>query len=134
MLTLEQAYKALKASEDKAREIGVTVTTAIVDDHGVLIALSKMDGALNISPDFSYAKAHTAQAIGLPSGDLSGYAAEGKPYFSLNTAFGGKYMLIAGGLPVKKDGKVIGAIGVGGSQDPNQDVQCAEAGLKILEG
>lgn len=134
MISLDKAVEALRASEKKAKELGIAVSTAIIDDHGTLIAFSRMDGALNISPRFSYAKAFTSASLGLPSGDVSAYAAEGKPYFSINTAFGGELMVIAGGLPVKKGGKIIGGVGVGGSADVSQDVECAKAAVAVLEG
>lgn len=133
MISLEKAKQALAASEMKAKELGVTVSTAIVDDYGVLIAFSRMDGALHISPRFSQAKAFTSAALVMPSGDVAAYAAEGKPYFSVNTSFEGALMVIAGGLPVKQDGKVVGAVGVGGSMDVSQDVACAQVAVNTLE-
>lgn len=133
MITLDKAKKALEASEKKARELGITVSTAIVDDYGVLIAFSKMDGALHISPKFSKAKARTSAAFGLPSGNIASYAGEGKPYFGINTAFGGKLMIMEGGIPVKINGKVVGAVGVGGSTDVSQDTLCAQEAAKIIE-
>jgi uncharacterized protein GlcG (DUF336 family) len=134
LITLDKAKQALAASEAKARELGITVSTAIVDEHGVLLAFSRMDGALNISPRFSQAKAHTSAALGLPSGDVAGYVGEGKPYQGANTFFAGEWMVIAGGLPVKENGQVAGAVGVGGSMDVNEDVQCAQEAVKVLEG
>jgi uncharacterized protein GlcG (DUF336 family) len=42
-------------------------------------------------------------------------------------------MVFAGGIPLKRDGKVVGAIGVsGGSGDQDQTV--AEAGSAAFEG
>ena len=109
------------------------VTTAIVDDHGSLIALSKMDGALHISPRFASTKAFTSANLGAPTEGLAGYEVEGKPYFGLNTLFGGELTAIAGGVPIQMHGKVVGAIGVGGSMDVNQDAQCARAGAEVFK-
>lgn len=133
MITLDKAVAALKISEDKAKELGVTVTTTIVDDYGILIASHRMDGALHISPKFSLHKALTSAGLGLPSADVANYACEGKPYYGINVAFGGEFMIIAGGVPVKQDGKVVGAVGVGGSLDVKQDEECAKAAAAFLE-
>ncbi|KKR88086.1 MAG: hypothetical protein UU34_C0001G0083 [Candidatus Curtissbacteria bacterium GW2011_GWA1_41_11] len=132
MISLDSAQKAIEKAVTKAQDLGITVTVTVVDDHGTLIAASKMDGALNISPKYSYAKAFTSANLGLPTADIAGYAIEGKPYFGTTSAFGGELMVIAGGLPVKKGGKVIGAVGVGGSADVNQDVECAKAAAEVL--
>lgn len=132
-ITLDKAVEALRASEAKAKELGITVSTAIVDDYGVLIAFSRMDGALNISPRFSQAKAHTSAALGLPSGDVAGYVGDNKPYQGANTFFTHEWMVIAGGLPVKLNGQVVGAVGVGGSMDVNQDNECAKEAVRVLE-
>lgn len=133
MITAEKAKQAIEASEAKARELGITVSTAIVDDYGFLLAFSRMDGALHISPRFSQAKAQTSAALGLPSGDVAAYVNEGKPYQGANTFFAGEWMVIAGGLPVKMNQKVVGAVGVGGSMDVNEDTLCAQEAVKVLE-
>lgn len=133
MVTLEKAKKALEAAEKKATELKVSVSTTVVDDHGIQIAASKMEGAFYISPRFSFEKAFTAANLMMSTGDLLAFAADNKPYFGVNTLFGGQLTAIAGGIPVKKDGKVIGAVGVGGSADTSQDVECAKAAVRVLE-
>ena len=133
MLNLNKAKKALEASEEKARQLNIAVTTVIVDSHGSIIAVSRMDGAIPISPRFAYAKAFTSASIGVPSEGLADYAKEGKPYFGINTLFGGELTAIAGGFPVKSGGKLAGGVGVGGSTDVSQDAQCAQAAVKVLE-
>ena len=133
MITLKKALEAINASEKKAKELDIAVTTVIVDEHGSLIALSRMDGALHISPRFAATKAFTAANLRLPTGDLGKFTGEEKPYFGLNTLFGGELTPMAGGLPIRKDETVIGAVGVGGSTDVKQDVECAEEAQKVLE-
>lgn len=133
MILLEDALKAIGIAQEKAHELGQTISVAVVDDYGILIAFSKMDGALHVSPKFAFSKANTAASIGLPSGDIAGYSGEGKPYFSITTAFGGEFMVIPGGVPVKQNGQVVGAVGVGGSLDVKQDEECAKAAASSLE-
>ena len=132
-MNLSKAKKALEASEEKARQLNIAVTTVVVDEHGSIVAVSRMDGAIPISPRFAYAKAFTSASIGVPSEGLADYAKEGKPYFGINTLFGGELTAIAGGVPVKSGGKLVGGVGVGGSTDVSQDAQCAQSAAKILE-
>jgi len=133
LITLEKAKKALDASEKKAENLGVKVTTVVTDEHGSIIAASKMDGAFYISPKFAHTKAATSALLMMPSGDLAPYAEPGKPYYGVNTLFGGELTPMAGGLPVKVGGKIVGGVGVGGSADTNQDVECAQEAVKLLE-
>ncbi len=133
MITLAKAKKALEAAEKKARELGVAITTVIVDDHGSMICVSRMDGAIPISPRFAYEKAFTSASLGMPSESLAAYAKEGKPYFGITDILGGELTTIAGGLPVKINGKLVGGVGVGGSYDVKQDAECAQEAVKVLE-
>lgn len=132
MLTLSDARKAVEAAIVKAGELDVTITISVVDEHGAPILTERMDGALNISPEFSTTKAYTSAVLGLSTEDIAQYSGEGKPYYGVTSAFGGKIMVIAGGLPVKKNGKTIGGIGVGGSYDVAHDVECAAAALEVI--
>jgi len=132
MITLSQAKKAIEASELKAKELGIAVSTAVVDEYGVLIAFSRMDNAIKISPRFAYAKAYTSGTIGMPTEAMAPYAQEGKPYHDLNSLFGGELTTMSGGEPIMIDGKLAGAVGAGGSTDVSQDDMCAKAGVAAI--
>ncbi len=132
MISLSQAKKAAAAAQAKAEEYGIAVTTVITDEHGSIILVEKMDGAFQISPQFAHAKAFTSANLGFPTSGLADFAAEKKPYFGINTLFGGELTTISGGIPVMKDDKRIGGIGVGGSMDVSQDEECAKAALAAI--
>lgn len=132
-MDLAKAKKALEASEKKAKELGIAVSTAVVDEHGDLLAFSRMEGSIKISPKFAIAKAYTAGNIGLATADIEQYTEEGKPLYGFQSLFGGEMATIPGGLPVKEGDKIVGGVGVGGSYDPNQDAECAKAALEELK-
>lgn len=125
--------KAIEAAEAKARQLGIAVSIAIVDEYGDLLSFSRMEGAIKISPKFALAKAYTAGTLGMPTADMAPYAAPGKPYYGMDALFGGELTTIAGGLPIKIGDKLVGGIGVGGSTDVSQDAECAKAALSVLE-
>lgn len=132
MLTLQDAKKAIEASEAKARELGIAVTTVIVDHSGIVIALSRMDGAFPVSPKFAMAKAYTAGTLGIPTAGISEFAVPGKPYYGVDMLSGGELTSMGGGVPIIKDKNVLGGVGVGGSYDTKQDILCAEAAIEAL--
>ncbi len=127
MITLADARKIIAAAEKKATEIKQPMNIAVADAGGNLIAHVRMDGAWLGSIDISIKKAFTARAFDLSTKDLAVESQPGKQFFGINTSNDGKIMIFAGGIPLKRDGKVVGAIGVsGGSGD--QDHSVAEAG------
>jgi uncharacterized protein GlcG (DUF336 family) len=134
MLTKDLAMQAIAAVERKASELGVTVSVAVVDEYGVLVAFSRMDGAIKISPRFAQEKAYTSGTLGMKTEDMAPYAVEGKPYYGMTSMLGGQLTTMAGGTPIIKDGKLLGGIGVGGSTDTSQDAVCAAAGLEVFSG
>ncbi len=133
MLNLAKAKQAIEAAEKKAADLGVAVSTAITDEYGILVAFSRMDGAIKISPKFAQEKAYTSGTLGMKTSDMAPYAVEGKPYYGMTSMFGGQLTTISGGVPIVVGGKLIGGIGVGGSADTSQDAQCAEAAAAVFK-
>ncbi|MBX2861668.1 MAG: heme-binding protein [Vampirovibrio sp.] len=133
MITLEDARKVIDAAEKKAVEIGQPMNIAVADAGGNLVAHVRMDDAWIGSIDISIKKAYTSRAFDIATKDLAQHSQSGEQFFGIHASNSGKIMVFAGGIPLKRDGKVIGAIGVsGGSGD--QDHAVAEAGVKAFEG
>lgn len=127
-MTLADARKVIAAAEKKAAEIGQPMNIAVVDEGGNLVSHVRMDNAWLGSIDISINKAFTARAFDLPTKDLATHSQSGGQFFGIHVSNHGRIMIFAGGIPLKREGKVVGAIGVsGGSGD--QDHAVAEAGV-----
>src|SRR5262245_43486083 len=127
MVTLSDARRVLAAAEKKSSEIGQPMNIAVADSGGNLVAHIRMDGAWLGSIDISIKKAYTARAFDITTRDLATHSQSGGQFFGIHASNDGRIMIFAGGVPLKRDGKVVGAIGVsGGSGD--QDHTVAEAG------
>ncbi len=127
MVTLDDARRVITAAEKEAKQIGQPMNVAVVDEGGNLIAHVRMDGAWIGSIDISMKKAYTSLAFDISTKDLATHSQSGGQFFGIHASNHGKIMIFAGGIPLKRDGKIVGAIGVsGGSGD--QDHAVAEAG------
>jgi len=127
VVNLAAARKVIEAAEKKAAEIGQPMNVAVADAGGNLVAHVRMDGAWMGSIDISIKKAFTSRAFDISTKDLAPHCQSGSQFFGIHASNDGRIMIFAGGIPLKDDGKVVGAIGVsGGSGD--QDHAVAEAG------
>jgi len=101
---------------------------AVVDAGGNLISHVRMDGGQAIgSIDISINKAFTSRAFDISTKDLANHSQPGDEFFGINESNDGRIMIFAGGIPLKRNGKVVGAIGVSGGSG-EQDQAVAEAG------
>ena len=127
MITLDEARNIIAAAEKKASEIGQPMNIAVADAGGNLIAHVRMDNAWLGSIDISIKKAWTSRAFDITTKDLGENSQSGDQFFGINASNNGKVMIFAGGVPLKRDGKVVGAIGVSGGSG-EQDHRVAKAG------
>ena len=125
-VSLEDARRVTAAAEDRAREIGQPQNIAVVDAGGNLVSHIRMDGAWIGSVDIAINKAFTARAFDLPTADLAAMSQPGEPFYGIQESNKGRIMIFAGGVPLKRDGEVVGAVGVSGG-DGDQDTKVAEA-------
>ncbi len=125
--TLSESQQALAASLAEARSMGVSVSCAILDVRGDLVAFVRMDGASFLTGSLAEGKALSSALFGMPSSAVGRMAAS--PFFaSLNASVQDRMVPAQGALPIVREQQVIGAIGCSGGAPP-QDEAVARAGL-----
>jgi uncharacterized protein GlcG (DUF336 family) len=129
MVTLCEARKVIAAAEQKAAEIKKPMNIAVVDEGGNLVSHARMDGAWIGSIDISINKAFTSRAFDISTKELAQYSQSGEQFFRIHVSNHGRVMVFAGGIPLKRAGKVVGGVGVSGGSG-EQDQAVAEAGAK----
>src|ERR1043166_10217469 len=125
-VNLELARKIIAAAEKKAVEIGQPMNIAVADAGGNLVAHVRMDGAWIGSIDISINKAFTARAFDISTKDLGTQSQSGDQFFGIHVSNHGRVMIFAGGIPLTREGKVVGGVGVSGGVG-KQDQAVAEA-------
>jgi uncharacterized protein GlcG (DUF336 family) len=131
MITLDDARRVISAAEKKAREIGQPMNIAVVDGGGNLVSHVRMDGAWLGSIDISINKAFTARAFDISTAELAQNSQPGQQFFGIHVSNHERVMIFAGGVPLRRDGLIIGAIGVSGGNG-NQDEAVALAGASAI--
>ncbi len=125
-VSLEDAQRVIAAGQAKADEIGSLSNVAVVDAGGNLVAHIRMDNAWLGSIDISINKAFTARAFDIATKDLGENAKPGEQFYGIQGSNHGRVMIFAGGVPLRQDGRVVGAVGVSGGSG-EQDQTIAEA-------
>ena len=131
-LTLADARRLIAAGEHKATELGIPYNIAVVDAGGALIAHARMDGAWIGSVDIAIDKAWTARAFDRATDDFAKFAQSGQPAFGIHTTNSARVVIFGGGIPIKVDGFVIGAVGASGGSVP-EDLLVAQAAVEGFE-
>ena len=123
-LSLEKARKIIRAGEKKAKEMNLSAVFAVVNSEGSLIIEERMDNAILVSVEVAYKKAYTAAALKLNTQDLTALVQPGAMFYGLQSD--PKYIVFGGGMLLKVDGKIVGAIGVSGGS-AQEDIEIAKA-------
>ncbi|MFD0692940.1 heme-binding protein [Paenibacillus sp. GCM10027628] len=133
-LELEEARVMVAAGIRAAEEDKALETICIVDDGGYLIALERMNGARNTSPELAIAKAFTASGHRRSThlfNQPGGPATTTGEAFGIHAMMPGRFAIFVGGFPIVVNGNVIGGIGVSGGSG-EQDKSVGVAALKAL--
>ncbi len=126
---LEDAMKAAAAALAEARRNNWRMAAAVVDTGGHLVCFEKMDGTQTGSAAVAIAKARSAALFQRPTKafqDVLAGGGDGLRVLGLEGA-----VPVEGGVPLTRDGKIVGAIGLSGGAS-SQDGQCARAGAEAL--
>ena len=115
--------------EAEATKARVPVSVCVIDIHGNMVLVHRMNGAPAFSMEISERKAYTSALVGIRTAELLPMTQPGEPLFPLATVAGGKYCAMGGGVPVKKEGALVAGIGVSGGT-VEQDISIVEAALK----
>ncbi len=130
-LTLGDAKRMVQAAETMADAIGIPYNVAIVDAGGRLVAFSRQDGALIGSIDLAINKAYTARIFDISTATLATLAQPSGPLYGIQHSNRGSVVIFGGGIPVWRDGVIIGAIGTSAGT-VEQDVAVAEAAILAI--
>src|SRR6201987_3255745 len=126
MITSEKAHRVIAAGEAKAKEIGQPMNIAVVDAGTNLKAFTRMDGAWLGSIDIAINKAFTAKAFDISTLELGRNSQPKDQFFGIHVSNHARVMIFAGGIPIKANGQIVGAVGVSGGSG-EQDQAVAEA-------
>ncbi|MFB7534317.1 heme-binding protein [Streptomyces sp. NPDC056178] len=127
-LTATDAETLVLAARHAADAAGVPVSITVLDAGGNLLAFRRDERAVLVSGETSTANALQLNA---PTADLVDLVKPDGPFHSLATALNKPLLFIAGGVPIHRDGRLIGALGLGGGA-PEQDHAFARTALQAL--
>jgi glc operon protein GlcG len=128
------AKKMVAAAEAAAMAANAPIAIAVVDGNGDLVYFERMDGASARAVTSSQGKARAALLLGVPTKEAQDAIAGGKSIpVTLNNPPAGAWEITIGqgGLPILKDGKVVAAMGCGGSAPANDEKFC-QAGIAAM--
>lgn len=131
-LSLEHAQKAIAAAHQHAASLGIRIAVAVVDEGGTLQALARMDGAPPLASQIAESKAVGA-ALWHRDGDALAAVNESRHDFFQAVSRLVRMPMIAGrgSVLIRQGDAILGSVGVSGGA-PDQDKECAEAGLASL--
>jgi len=127
-VTLDAALATLAGARMEAESRGRALAMVVVDPGGNVVASQRMDGAQLVAMELATDKAYTAVACGEPTELWAECTQPGNSDWGLALSAGGRFIVFAGGLPLKVNGVVVGALGISGG--PSEiDRACGVAGI-----
>jgi uncharacterized protein GlcG (DUF336 family) len=132
-LGLADASLVIQAGIDRANKINSPSTIAVVDAGGTVVAQARMDGASLSSVVLAYDKAYTSLSCRLATSEITKIAQPGGDFYGIANGLGGRAIIFPGGVPIRIDDQVVGAVGASGGNGA-QDEEVARAAVAGLSG
>ncbi|HEX7587779.1 MAG TPA: heme-binding protein [Anaerolineae bacterium] len=130
-LGLAEAQKALQAIQAELIARGKAAVIVAADSHGELIALLRMDGAPLQSITIAMNKAYTAARAQKPTRDIGQKVRDAENGFDIAYYGDPRFIGWGGGVPVRVNGQVVGAVAVSGLPEA-EDMQVAALGAEAI--
>ncbi|ESP90070.1 GlcG/HbpS family heme-binding protein [Candidatus Halobonum tyrrellensis] len=127
-LRLDDAKELIDAAEAQAEEMDLRMVITVANPEGNLIAQHRMDDAWLASVEISRNKAYTAAALQTATHELAEPTEPGESLWGLQTTDEGRIVVFGGGYPLKRDGDIVGTVGVSGGE-VSQDMEVASAAV-----
>lgn len=124
------ALKLAEQAKIEAQKLGKNVSVAVLNSSGITILLLKGDNVGPHNTEASRRKAYTALSTKTPSLELMQKAAADSTARNLNTL--PELLLLGGGVPIYKDGELVGSIGVSGAGGAQNDHNVAQKAAENL--
>ena len=131
VISLALANAAAAAAVETCRTKGWLVSATVVDRAGQIKALQRADGAGTHTIDSSRRKAYTSASMRADTSDIVQTIQKNPAAANLAQIDG--FLILGGGMPIRVDDEVVGAIGVGGAPGGHLDDQCAQAGIDKVQ-
>ena len=129
-INTSEAQKILQAAQAKAQQMGVKVSITVVDGRGDLLTMVRLDGAPWRTALISKGKAVASANFGVASAELLARATS--PVMqAFMLSMRGEFVPAQGAVPVMRDGRAAGAVGVSGAKS-EEDEEIAKAGIAAL--
>lgn len=125
------AEKVVSLIVQKAREMQKAVAIAVADSHGELLAFARMDGVPLPSITIAMNKAWTAARTGKPTQEIGEKVRHPEKGHDISYYGDPRFVGWGGGIPVRKNGEVAGAVAVSGLSSI-EDAALAKQGADLL--
>jgi glc operon protein GlcG len=130
-LGYEEARRALDTVVAEVARRGKAAVISVADSHGELVAFARMDGAPLSSIAISANKAWTAVRAGKPTADIGRKVRDSEQGFDISYYGDARFCGWGGGIPVRRDGKVVGAVAVSGLPQ-EEDIEVSTLGVAAI--